>query len=136
MRAECCVALSMCVVLLTGCSSPAQKAQRALRQAQGWAAVAEAVTAPRFTGALPAHFIVRTCEAGVLAVDEQARTIDALQGLSQRQRPTASDALRQLAGVMRALGSAVGSGESAGAERAALLEAYAAVMARVRADKR
>jgi hypothetical protein len=120
------------LVGLAGCSSPEEKAGRALHQEQGWAAAAEAITSDRLVAALPAHFVARTLGTAARAAEAHARTIDAVRDLADDERRSSTDAVRQLATTLEASASSVHGGQLDAAHKAALLEAYAGVMARAR----
>jgi len=128
--------LALCVLVLTGCSSPREKAGRALHQANGWAATAEAVTSDPLGRRLPPHFVAQTLATGADAVDRHALTIDRIGDLPEPERRSSADAMKQLAAALRASASHLQHGPSSDRFQAALVDAYATIMARARAYPR
>ena len=124
--------LALCLLVLTGCGNPHEKAGRALHQAKGWAATAEAVTSDPLGRGLPPYFVARTLAIGADAVGQHAQTIESLGDLSEPERRSSADAVRQLAAALRASASHVERAPSNDRFQAALVNAYAAVMARAR----
>jgi hypothetical protein len=128
--------LVCCVLVLAGCSSPRDQESRALRQGQGWAATAEAITSERVGRALPMQFVARSLDTGAEAVEQHARTVEHLTDLPQPERTDSAQTLRHLAGALRTSGSGIRSGGLDTADSAPLLDAYAALMARTRTTHR
>ena len=83
--------LALCALVLTGCGNPHEKAGRALHQAKGWAATAEAVTSDPLGRGLPPYFVARTLAIGADAVGQHAQTIESLGDLSEPERRSSAD---------------------------------------------
>jgi hypothetical protein len=115
--------VALCVVGLAGCSSPQQQAARALQQARGWGATAEALTSDQLAADFPRQFAARTLAAGAEAVEGHARTIDSLQDLPDDERRSSADSLRRLAATLHAAASGVQAGPLDAPIKAALIDA-------------
>jgi hypothetical protein len=99
-------------MLLAACSSPQQTVARTVRQARGWIATVDAVTAPPLSGALPRHYVEQSCTGAADALKQAAASLTKGKDVDASVRARVAGELTQAADTAGALASAHGSSEA------------------------